>query len=834
MHDLRLAVRALRSTPVVSLVAILSLALGIGANTAIFSLIDSLMLRTLPVKQPDRLAVIQAGDSDSWTYAIWDQIRQRPQLFDGAAAWSPGRLNLASGGQTEFVDGIWASGSFFDVLGVPALLGRTFTDRDDQRGGGPDGAVVIISYSFWQRRFGALRQAQPSLSRDGAEDPIGRTLMIERVPFTIVGVTPPDFFGADIGRSFDLVVPLGTEPLVRGAETFLDRRTTWWLGIMVRRKPAQTLDAALAALRGIQAQIRDATFPDTAPRDGSSTYLKEAFTLTPAGTGTSYLRDRYQRPLLTVMVVVALVLLIACANIANLLLARATARRHEMSVRMALGASRWRLARQLLAESIVLAGTGAAAGMLFARWGSQLLIRQLSTETSTVFLDLSADWRVLVFTAGVAVLTALVFGTAPALRAGRVQPMEALKEHGRGTVGDRRISLSSGLVVAQVALSLMLIVAAGLFVRTFSTLATQHLGFERDRVLVVNINAVRARIEPTARMAVYERVLTAVQALPGVADAALSVVTPVSGSTWQFSVEVPGETPPPERHRSAYVNVISPGWLATFGTRLVAGRNFTSQDRPGAARVVLVNEAFVRRFLNGNSPFGHTIREPRARDHRLPREIVGVAADAVYRSLRDPVPPTMYVPLAQLDDPVSNISSIGLSIRSAAGSPAMLTRSVADAIGRVNPELALTFRPLADQVNAALTQERLVAMLSGFFGGLALLLAGLGLYGVTSYAVSRRRTEIGIRMALGAPPADVVRLVLRRVALLVGSGVIIGAIASLWAARFVETLLFGLTPRDPATLAGAAAVLAAVGAIAGWLPARRAARIDPAEVLRDA
>ena len=836
VQDLRLAVRSLRATPVVSVVAALSLALGIGANTAIFSLVNSLLLRALPVKEPAQLAIV-TDDTDrgsySWTNPIWEQIRDRRDLFDTAFAWSTSRFNLASGGETQFVDGIWASGGMFDTLGVPAMLGRTFTPADDARGGGPDGPVAVISYSFWQRRFG------------GSADALGQHLALDKVPFTIIGVTGPDFFGPDVGRAFDVAIPIGTEPLSRGKESALDQRSWWWLSVMARLKPGQFVDAGTAAIRGRQQQIRDATLPhDWRPSDAAD-YLKEKFTLVPAGTGNSQLRRYYERPLLTILVVVGLVLLIACANIANLLLARATARRHELSVRVALGASRWRLARQLLCESLVLATIGAGAGLLIASWASRLLVRQLSTQNNTVFLDLSFDWRVLAFTIGVTVATALLFGTAPALRASGVAPMEALKEHGptfaRGASAGRRygvggrVSLASGLVVAQVALSLILVVAAGLFMRTFSSLTNLHLGFDRDRVLLVNVNVQRTEIPPADRLDTYHRIRDAVLAVPGVASAAVSFVTPVSGNTWNNRVVVSGGVPLGERQRSSNFNAVTPGWLATFGTPLIAGRDIGDGDRKGAPLVVLVNQVFAKKFLNGASPIGHTIEtDPGSPGTTPPFEIVGVVADAVYRSLREPVPATMYVPLAQFDDSRRPApASMSVSVRSATGSPALLSRSVSAAITGVNRDLALTFRPLADQVDASLTQERLVAMLAGFFGALALLLAGLGLYGVTSYAVSRRRREIGIRMALGATPSGVVRLVLSRVTTLVGIGVAIGAGVSVWASTLVAPLLYGLEPRDPATLAAASIVLAAVGAAAGWLPAHRASRIDPAEVLRE-
>jgi putative ABC transport system permease protein len=823
VQDLRLSVRALRSTPIVSAVAILSLALGIGANTAMFSLVNSLLLRALPVKEPRQLAILgDTGDprAGAYTYAIWNEIRHRPALFDGAFAWSATRFNLSKGGQTEFIDGVWASGEFFQTLGVPAMLGRTFTDTDDERGGGPDGPVAVISYAYWQRRY------------DGDPRVVGQTIDVERVPFTIIGVTPPSFFGPEVGRTFDVAVPIGDEPLVRGAETFLDARSTWWLEVIGRLKPGDTIESAQAALRGVQPQIREASKPANRAKKDLDAFLSDAFTLKTAATGDSTLRARYERPLITLLFVVALVLLIACANIANLLMARATARRHELSVRLALGASRWRLARQLLVESLVMSSCGALLGLLIAQWASQLLVRQLSTQSNHVFLELGLDWRVLAFTMLVAVATALLFGTAPAFRASGARPMDAIKEHGRGG-GDGRFGLANGLVVAQVMLSLVLVVAAGLFVRTFTSLANLHLGFDRDRVLVTTVNAQRTEIPAADRLATYERVRQSVAAAPGVAAAGVSIVTPVSGMAWNSRISVPGGAELPERQRLSFFNAITPGWLDTFGTPILAGRDVLTTDTKAAPLVVIVNQAFARKFLSNATPLGRVVKVGGGVTEQS-LEIVGLVADAVYRSLRDPVPPTMYIPLAQLDNGSRPApASMSVAVRSASDSPALLARTVAQAIARVNPDLAVTFRPLADQVNASLTQERLVAMLAGFFGALALLLAGLGLYGITAYAVSRRRTEIGIRMALGAAPGGVVRLVLERLIVLVGAGIAGGCALSLWAAQFVSTLLYGLQPRDPETMFAAASALAAVGALAGWLPAYRASRIDPAEVLRE-
>jgi putative ABC transport system permease protein len=816
MRDLRDAYRALRATPIVTAVAILSLALGIGANTAIFSILDSLLLKALPVRDAQELALVSVGPTRvTWTNPQWEQLRDHATQFDGAFVWSSTRFNLAQGGQSEMVDGLWASGRYFDVLGVQPMLGRLLSESDDRRGGGQDGPVAVISYGFWQRRFA------------GAPDAIGRSLTVERVPYTIVGVTPPGFFGTEIGFSFDVVIPLGTEPLIRGKDSALDRRSNWWLRMMLRRKDGQSVDAAQATLRSVQSQVRDATMPtDWRPED-QKTYLAEPFTLISAATGTSRLRDRYQRPLTTMMVVVALVLVIACANIANLLLARGAAWRHKINVRLALGASRARLMRQLLTESFVLSVAGALLGLAFAQWGSRLLVRQLSTSTLNVALGLDLDWRILAFTTTVAVATALLFGTAPALRASRVAPNEALKEQGRGLSADRRFGLTNLLVISQVALSLVLVVTAGLFVRTFSSLTSLDLGFERDPVLLVTVNA--QPLDRARRATAFEEVRERAATVGGVEAAALSVVTPVSGSTWNNLIELPASPELPENERIVNVNHVTPDFFRTYGTRLIAGRDFSTADRIGSPMVAIVNEAFARKYFNGQSPIGRRVRQaPFPEQPGVTREIVGYVEDAAYRSLREPLSPTLYYCLYQRSEASSSMS---LSIRSA-GSPTLVMKPVAAAITQVNRDLAFSFRPLVDQVNASLIQERLVAMLSGFFGGLALLLAGLGLYGVTSYAVTRRSTELGIRMALGAAPGGVVRLVLQRVGMLMMLGVMLGGSLALYASTLVSALLYGLDARDPVTFAGAIIVLAGIGALAGWIPARRASRIDPAVVLR--
>jgi predicted permease len=815
VHDLRYAIRGVARTPGVTVAVLLSLALGIGANTAIFSLVNGLLLRTLPVQEPQRLAILlEDGKPTSWSNPIWEQIRDS-DLFDGALAWEATRFDLSRGGESKPIDGIYASGRFFEILGVTPSLGRALTSADDRRGGGPDGPVAVISHGFWLRHFGE------------APDVVGRTLTLGGVPYTVVGVAPHYFFGPDVGRTFDVIVPLATEALQHGADGALDSWATWWLNIIVRLRQDQPITAAQSALQARKAAIIAATLPSTASDDAREDYLKRPFSLGPAATGRSPLRDRYGRPLIALLVVVGLVLLIACANIANLMFARVTSRRQELSVRLALGARRSRLAADLLIESLLLASLGAAVGFVFAQSGSRFVVSQLTTQTNLVFLDLTPDWRVFAFTAVVATLTALLFGVAPAIRAASVDPIEALKEQGR-SASSRRIGIASGLVVIQVALSLVLVVAAGLFVRTFAALTTLDLGFDTTSVMVVSVSAPRNHFQENELPLLNERLLEAARSAPGVGNVGGSMVVPIGGG-WTTRVEVEDGPPLSPGDRGVHANAVSPGWFDAYGMKILGGRQFVATDRLGAERVAIVNEAFARHFLNGENPLGRVIiRSPNL--ERIPVQIVGLVRDAVYRSVRQTVPPTMYVPLAQYDEA---ISTLNIAVRPSTGNTSSrAARNVIDYVTKVDPNLVITSQPLADRVGASLIQERLMAMLSSFFGALAILLAGIGLYGVTSYGVSRRRAELGIRIALGATPGAVVRMVLRGITTFVLIGVALGSVIGLWASQFVKTLLFGLEPRDPLTFAGAAMLLICVALFAAWLPALRATRIDPMLALR--
>jgi putative ABC transport system permease protein len=809
--DWRDAWRSLRATPIVTTVAVLSLGLGIGANTALFSILNGLLLKTLPVKAPEQLVVVDGG---SWTNPIWEEIRDR-QVFHQAFAWAATSFNLAVVGATDSVPGAYASGQMFDVLGVHAAFGRTFTAADDVRTGGPDGPVAVVSDGFWQRRFGR----SPAI--------LGQQLNVNGLAYTIIGVTPPGFFGPDVGRSAEIFVPIGDIALERGNTAALDGRSNWWLEIMARRAPGQSVAEATEALRRAQPAIRLAAMPQDFRARDQATFLTETLTVVPASTGESGLRKTYAQPLQIILVVVGAVLVIACANIANLLLARATARQRELSLRLALGASRARVARQLLAESALMAALGAALGLAFAEWGGALLVHQLSGREAVV-LDLAPDWRVLAFTAGLALATALLFGLAPAIGVARLDGNEALKQQGRGMIGERRVGFRSLLVIGQVALSLALVLGAALFVRTFASLTSASLGFVPDRMLTLGINA--SRIPPETAPTRFAALVEAVQAVPGVRDGAVSEIEPASGGGWNTIVEPPPYGPDANfKRRLSWVNAVSPTWFTTYGMHLLGGRDFTSHDVTGATPVLIVNQTFAARFLTAGPTVGATVHLQADGPTVQTYTVIGLVNDAIYRSPRAGFEPTAYLAIGQ----VRLSKSLTLAVRAAGGSASALAASVGQAVRQSMPEAAYSAHLVTDQLGNTVQRERLLAMLAGFFGALALLLAALGLYGVTSYSVSRQRAEIGIRMALGADRAAIVGRVVGRFVWLVAVGVVLGGGLSLWASQFVGTLLFGVTAHDPVMFVAAAGVLFAAALVAGWMPARRAASIDPARVLRE-
>jgi putative ABC transport system permease protein len=821
-QDTRYALRTLRANPGFAATAVLSLALGIGANTAIFSILNAVMLRSLPVEDPHRLVQLGSPRSDParplrlyFTNPIWEQVRDHQQAFSGTLAFGGDRFDLAAGGESHFVEGLWASGDFFRVLGVPAMRGRVFTADDDIHGGGRAGPVAVISHGFWKRHFA------------GDPDIVGKTIRLNRRLFTIIGVTPPWFTGLDVDTPYDVAIPIGCEPMLHTDRSALADRDWWWLRILGRLLPGQTAQQAEAKMKALAPEVNRATLSANSGADRQRDYLRRSLALRPAATGFSDTGTEYRTALFTLMAVVGLVLLIACATIANLLLARAAARQREISIRMAIGAARRRVMRQLLSESLLLSILGAAGGLLFAVWGSRLLVRFLSTAGNELQLDTAPDLRVLAFTMGVAVLTGLLFGLAPALRATRVSPNNALKEHARGMVGSR-FSLGRALVTGQVALSLMLLVAAGLFLGTLRNLLTTDLGFDLHNVLIVRADMMQTNVPKDQRPRVYREIVERLHAIPGVSSASSSRMTPIGRGQWDSEVYPEGYAPKAKDDTLVYFNRVSPGYFATMRQPVLLGRDFSAHDDLGAPKAMMVTESVGRRFFSHANPIGKTIRAEGPGKEGV-YQVIGVVKDAKYASVDEGLTLTVYIACAQDADPWPGVS---FEVRTERSVETFIP-AVRAAIGEVNRGISLEFRNFETQVNESLLQPRMVALLSAFFGGLALLLAMIGLYGVTAYGVARRQAEIGIRMALGAQPASVVWLVLRDVAAMLAIGTLLGLGASLAAGRFVASLLYGVKPQDAAPLAIAAIVLGIATGIAAYLPAHRAARLDPMAALRE-
>lgn len=829
-RDLSYGARLLRRSPGFAVVAILSLALGVGANTAIFQLLDAVRIRTLPVKEPSKLVEVRiaehkggrtghfTGRRPMLTHPQYEMIRDRQQAFSGLAAWGASTFNLSRTGEARNAAGMWVDGEFFDTLGVTPLIGRLISAADDRPG--CQAPPVVASYGFWQRELG------------GDPSAIGRTITLERHEYELIGVTPPQFFGVEVGRTFDVALPLCSEPLSR-ADSALGKRDAWFLALFGRLKPGWTMDRAAAQLGAMSPEIFRSTLPPTYTPDDIKTYLEFKLTTFPAGTGVSNLRRDYETPLWLLLATTGLVLLIACANLANLMLARATAREREIAVRLAMGASRRRVISQLLAESLLLSAIGAAAGLLVARWLSRFLVALMTTESNRLFVDLSTDWRVFAFTGALAVLTCLIFGLTPAVRATATEPGTAMKAGSRGSTDSReRFTLRRGLVVMQVALSLVLVVGALLFVRSLRNLLILDAGFRQDGVVIANLDLRGANLPDGGRRAAFDDMIARVRALPGVGSAAEAFIIPVSGAGWNNRIVMDGAT----RKELVNFNAVGPGYFRTLATPMLAGRDFSEADAFNAGKVAIVTEEFARTFFGGANPIGRTFQiEAGAGIERPVYQIVGLVKDAKYTNLREEFTPVVFVAAAQetvAEGEPQPDPYLSIVIRSQAPL-ATITREVAAAAAAAQPATVIDFQTLNTLVRNSLLPERLMATLSGFFGLLAGVLATIGLYGVMSYMVERRRGEIGIRIALGADRSAVVAMIMREAGWLLAIGLVVGGIAAIGAARWAQALLFGLRPGDPATLGAAVLALAVVAIAASVIPAWRAARLEPTVALRE-
>lgn len=824
-RDVCFGLRLLRRTPGFTAVAILSLTLGIGANTAIFQVIDAVRLRALPVPDAQQLVEVRiakprnrAGNFYSryaeLTNLQWEQIRARQKAFSGVLAWSPTRFNLGGSGEVRRAQGMYVSGSFFEVLGVPAARGRVFTAADD--GPGCAASRAVISHALWQREYGG----DPAV--------IGRSVRLDGHTFDIIGVTPPTFYGVEVGRSYDVAIPVCAAGLLHPEGDLIEGGHVWWLSVMGRLRPGWTAERATAHLRAISPSLFQRTLTAWFDPGQVKDFLAFKLEAIPCAGGPSSLRTEYGVSLSLLLVLSSVLLLASCVNLANLLLARATAREREIGVRLATGASRWRVVRQLLSESLLLSTLGAASGLVVARVLGGLLVSSLSTAQSPLFVDLPLDWRLLGFAVAMVVVTALAFGLAPAVRATSMPVQRMMKAGGRGVAGDRgRHRLQGALVIVQVALSMAIVASAMLLAMSLRNLATVDTGHRVDGVLVAELSIGRQGV-PDARLPALTRaVLERLRATTGVDSVARTAIVPMKGMAMVDAIRVdPGGT---AGERETSFHYVGPGYFRTLGLPLVSGRDFDDRDRVGSTRVAIVNRTFGTRLLATTAVVGRRFSIQATPGTWVEYEIVGLAEDATYRDVREPVPPVAYLAIEQ-DEDADREPVVLLHSRLP---PAEVEASVARAIGEVGPGISIELSTLSEIVHNTTERERLLAALSAGFGVLALALSAVGIYGVLSYLVVRRRQEIGVRLALGATRPDIVRMVATQSFGWLAAGAGTGLVLAVLAATAARSLLFGLAPSDPRALVAAGLTMAATAAAATLLPALRAARLEPTLALRE-
>lgn len=839
-RDLLFSLRALAKSPGLASIAILTLALGIGANTALFSVINAILLRTLPVSDPQQLAVLSdpesagmqvgvndSGDRPLFSYHEFEGLRDQNTAFTGIFA-TDSRDERVSVALNEFDEGspaqvLMVSGGYFPVLDIRPMAGRTFGPEMDQNGSADK--LAVISYAFWRRRM----QGDPAV--------IGRKLRLRQSVFEVIGVAPPDFTGVMVGAAPDMWVPLHTQTAILPGRDWLEWKPgsitkTMFLHVVGRLRPGVSLSQANASINVTFQQVLQAEVGTIANERDRKKLLDSKIVARDARHGLSVLRGEYARPLGVLMGMVGLLLLLACANVATLLLARAASRQRELAMRVALGAGRGRLVRQLLTESVLLSACGGVVGLLLAQWAVHLLLRMVSSDPTPIPLDVHLDVVVLSFTLGVTLLTGILFGLAPALRATRLDLNQILRGSSRSISGSERgsgrLPMGKVLVGLQVAISLLLLVTAGLFVRSLQKLASVPLGYEADHLLLFSMHPAASGYKGPAIAQLYRGISQRISAVPGVRGATFSENGLFTGRESGDQISIVGYTPKSGQQMHARFDQIGPGYFSTIGIPILMGRDVSENDSSGARRTWL-NQTMARYYFGDSNPIGQHIRDEYP-ETRLEFEVAGVVADAKYNALRGDTPRRFYVPfLNGLGDPKDAVFEVRYAGDSAAVSAA-LRRIVREADATLDP---LEVRTIPALIDRRLVRDRLTARLSSFFGAIALLVACIGLYGVLSYTVARRTSEIGVRMALGAQRRDVLRLVLGEAALVTAVGALVGLGAALAGTRVLASMLYGLTARDPSTLVGAAVVLVAVALVAAAFPAWRASRVDPMNALRN-
>jgi len=824
MRDVRHGLRTLRRTPSFTAVAVMTLALGTGANAAIYQLLDAIRLRPLPVDAPDQLAIVQMADMTRWvdmtrfsgrrasaypvlTHPLWEYFRDHQTAFQGVFAWSNSEVRLDRSLGARPAKALLVSGDFFNVLGVDPYLGRLLTRDDDQSS--CEVPTAVLSHSFWQRALG------------GDPGAIGRTLTLNARPVEVIGVTPPGFFGVEVGRAFDIAAPICAQASLGGEPGWLTSKTMWWLTVMGRTAPGESLDGVNGRLKAFSPGLFQSSLPAQFPRDRVDDFLNLTLQAVPGATGVSAVRTQYSDPLVILQLTTGIVLLMACTNLANLVLARASTREREFAVRLAVGGSWLRLVRQLMIENAMLALGGAVVGVGVAAIASRFLVGQLGRELS---LTLPLDWRLMGVMLGLAFITCLTFGLVPTWRASRVSAADTIKANVRGASGGRDgAMLRRLLVVTQVACSVLLLFGGVLFAVTLRNLHAVDAGFESRNVSIARVDFTSLSVQPAAHRALAADLLERIRETPGVESAAEVRHVPFGGTGNSAIVA-------PESDATATTGVrlngVSPGYLATLGVTLLSGRDFDSRDSAGGPKVTIVNRTFARRLGLAENPVGQRFLRPPSSDVF---EVIGLVPDSKYAALREDPQPIMFVPLTQMTAarPFTDFmvrSTVPLS---------RLSTLIEGAVAQVSPQIAVDVRAFETTIRDGLVRERLMALLSGTFGALAALIAAIGLYGVMSYLVLRRTNEIGVRVALGARRADVFTLLFRESGTLLAAGLLIGAVMSLAAAGSISALVFGIEPRSPAIIGLACALLACTGLAASYLPARRAANLPPLLALRE-